>query len=86
MGTCCSSPANDASNTWPAVERRFIKPDYSSSEDDGRSFVNRSSSDDDQEEAKQYEHLDDETRAAYIGLLRFKRANGCPDLKFADLV
>ena len=48
------------------------------SEDDG--------SNNDEKEVKQYEYIDEETRAAYIGLLYFKRTNEYPDLRFVDLV
>ena len=99
MGNCCASNDNDATNSWSSdalnggpqrrahEERRVVKPNYSSS-DDGKRFANRAkySSSDYQEEAKQYDLLDDETRAAFIMVVKFKRANGCPGFRFADLV
>ena len=97
MGNCCStslmhdtanSKSFDASKCIHSQiqneERRVILPDCSSSGDGRRSEDDGSNHD--EEEVKQYEHIDQETRAAYIGLLKFKRANGYPDLRFADLL
>ena len=96
MGNCCTPPihntansqSSDASNCTTSQiqkeERRVILPDYSSSGDGRRSEDDTSN--DDEEESKQFPHLDEETRAAYIGLLYFKRTNGYPDLRFAELL
>ena len=96
MGNCCTPPIHNTANSQSSdarnsitsqiqkEERRVILPDYSSSGDGRRSEDDGSNND--EEEVNQYEHIDQETRAAYIGLLKFKRANGYPDLKFADLL
>ena len=65
MGNCCSSPINDATNSWSAdanigglikiqqEEQKVIRADNSST-DEGRRFKDRDkySSSDDEEEAK----------------------------------
>ena len=97
MGNCCSTslmPDTANSKSFDASycttsqiqkeERRVILPDYSNSIHGRRSEVDGSNND--EEEVKQYEHIDQETRAPYIGLDKFKRANVYPDLRFADLV
>ena len=96
---CCTSPSNDNANLWTADAsnggpqqriqegQRVILPDYSSS-GDGRSSEEyaKYSSNDDEEEAKQFTQLDEDTRALYIHVLKFKRARGYPLLRFANVV
>ena len=62
-------------------------PDYSSSGDGRRSEEDaKYSSNDDEEEAKQFAELDEETRATYMLVLKYKRARGYPLLRFANVV
>ena len=96
---CCTSPSNDTASLWTAdagnggpqqrmqAGQRVILPDYSSSGDGRRSEEDaKYSSNDDEEEAKQFAQLDEYTRATYIRVLKIKRARGYPLLRFADVV